>query len=82
MSSLDELEQQALQAVATAGNSAALDDVRVCYLGKKGLLTQQLKQLGALPADEGRPRDRQSIASSNRFSKPSRRVVKPCIQPR
>ena len=60
MSSLDELEQQALQAVAAAGDSPALDDVRVCYLGKKGLLTRQLKQLGALPAEE-RPAAGQAI---------------------
>lgn len=60
MSSLDELEQQALQAVADADNSAMLEDVRVRYLGKKGRLTQQLKQLGALPADE-RPAAGQEI---------------------
>jgi len=60
VSSLDELEQQALQAVADADNSAMLEDVRVRYLGKKGRLTQQLKQLGALPADE-RPAAGQAI---------------------
>lgn len=60
MNSLDELEQQALQAVADAGNAATLDDVRVRYLGKKGLLTLQLKQLGALPAAE-RPAAGQEI---------------------
>jgi len=60
VSSLDELEQQALQAVADADNSAMLEDVRVRYLGKKGRLTQQLKQLGALPADE-RPAAGQEI---------------------
>ena len=60
MSSLDELEQQALQAVAGAGDAATLDDVRVRYLGKKGLLTQQLKQLGALPAEQ-RPAAGQEI---------------------
>ena len=60
MSSLDELEQQALQAVADAGDAASLDDVRVRYLGKKGLLTQQLKQLGALPAEQ-RPAAGQEI---------------------
>ena len=60
MSSLDELEQQALQAVAVAADGAALDDVRVHYLGKKGLLTRQLKQLGALPAEE-RPAAGQAI---------------------
>jgi phenylalanyl-tRNA synthetase alpha chain len=60
VSSLDELEQQALQAVAQAGDAATLDDVRVCYLGKKGLLTRQLKQLGALPAEQ-RPAAGQEI---------------------
>jgi phenylalanyl-tRNA synthetase alpha chain len=37
-----------------------LDEVRVQYLGKKGLLTQQLKQLGALPPEE-RPAAGQAI---------------------
>ncbi len=60
MSSLEELEQQALQEVATAGDAAALDAVRVRYLGKKGALTEQLKQLGKLPADE-RPAAGQAI---------------------
>ena len=60
MSSLDELEQEALQAVAGAADAAALDGVRVHYLGKKGLLTQQLKQLGKLPAEE-RPAAGQEI---------------------
>ena len=52
MSSLDELEQEALQAVASAADAAALDQVRVHYLGKKGSLTQQLKQLGKLPVEQ------------------------------
>ena len=60
MSSLDELEQAALQEVSSATDAAALDNVRVRYLGKKGLLTQQLKQLGKLPAAE-RPAAGQEI---------------------
>ncbi|UCC57394.1 MAG: phenylalanine--tRNA ligase subunit alpha [Gammaproteobacteria bacterium] len=52
MSELEELEKTALQAVADAGDPAALDAVRVAYLGKKGRLTQQLKQLGGLPPEE------------------------------
>ncbi len=59
MSSLDELEKQALQEIAAA-DVAVLDDVRVRYLGKKGLLTEQLKQLGKLPAAE-RPAAGQEI---------------------
>jgi len=60
VSSLEELEQQALQEVASATDPAALDAVRVRYLGKKGSLTEQLKQLGTLPAVE-RPAAGQEI---------------------
>ena len=60
MSSLEEVEKQALDEIAAAADPAALDSVRVGYLGKKGLLTQQLKQLGALPAAE-RPAAGQAI---------------------
>jgi phenylalanyl-tRNA synthetase alpha chain len=54
------LEQQAREAVAAAADLKALDEIRVRYLGKKGLLTEQLKQLGALPADQ-RPQAGQAI---------------------
>ena len=46
---------QAEAAVAAAGDATAVEDLRVKYLGKKGLLTEQLKSLGGLPPDE-RPR--------------------------
>jgi phenylalanyl-tRNA synthetase alpha chain len=54
------LEQQAREAIDAAGDLKALDEVRVQYLGKKGLLTEQLKQLGKLPAEE-RPQAGQAI---------------------
>jgi len=60
VSSLEELEKQALAEIAAAVDAAALDAVRVAYLGKKGKLTQQLKQLGSLPAAE-RPAAGQEI---------------------
>ena len=60
MSELNELEGAALAAVAAATDAAVLDDVRVQYLGKKGLLTRQLKQLGSLPPEE-RPAAGQAI---------------------
>jgi phenylalanyl-tRNA synthetase alpha chain len=46
------LTRQALDEVAASTSLAALDEVRVRWLGKKGLLTEQLKSLGALPAAE------------------------------
>ena len=60
MQALDELLSRALAAVGSAPDLAALDAVRVRYLGKKGELTGQLKQLGGLPAEE-RPAAGQAI---------------------
>lgn len=54
MNDLATLARQALDEVAAASDLAALDDVRVRWLGKKGTLTEQLKTLGALPADQRR----------------------------
>jgi len=51
---LSELLSQALYELSTATDLMALDTVRVQYLGKKGSLTGQLKQLGKLPASERR----------------------------
>jgi phenylalanyl-tRNA synthetase alpha chain len=49
---LESLVEQALAEVLAAGDLAALDEVRVRHLGKKGAITEQLKSLGALPAAE------------------------------
>ncbi len=57
---LESLLENAQTAVANAAELAALDDVRVLYLGKSGLLTGQLKKLGSLPPEE-RPLAGQAI---------------------
>ncbi|NOX09950.1 MAG: phenylalanine--tRNA ligase subunit alpha [Gammaproteobacteria bacterium] len=49
---LQALVEQATQQINAANDESALDAVRVHYLGKKGLLTEQLKQLGKLPGDQ------------------------------
>lgn len=49
---LEKLKQDALSELAEVGTEESLHEVRVKYLGKKGLLTQVMKGLGALPADE------------------------------
>lgn len=51
---IDSVLKQAEQEVRNAGSLAELDAVRVHYLGKKGLITEQLKQLGNLPAEQRR----------------------------
>ncbi len=58
--SLDKLVSQAIEAIDAADDLAALDEIRVNYLGKKGLLTEQLKNLGKLPAEQ-RPAAGQAI---------------------
>jgi phenylalanyl-tRNA synthetase alpha chain len=60
VSSLEQLEQQAVQEISAARDVATLEDVRVRVLGKKGTLTDQLKQLGRLPAEQ-RPSAGQAI---------------------
>ncbi|WP_029132685.1 phenylalanine--tRNA ligase subunit alpha [Sedimenticola selenatireducens] len=57
---LSTLVDEATGLIAGAEKLAALDEVRVRYLGKSGLLTAQLKQLGKLPAEE-RPLAGQAI---------------------
>ena len=60
MSELRDLLEQALKEVAVAADERGLDDVRIRYLGKKGEVTQRLKQLGGLPEAE-RPAAGQAI---------------------
>jgi phenylalanyl-tRNA synthetase alpha chain len=49
---IEDLRQEALRAAKTATDLTTLDRVRVKYLGKSGLLTARLKQLGRLPAEQ------------------------------
>ncbi|OBS10995.1 phenylalanine--tRNA ligase subunit alpha [Acidihalobacter prosperus] len=57
---LDALKREALSRVGEATDLGALDALRVEYLGKKGVLTEQLKRLGSLPAEQ-RPQAGQAI---------------------
>ncbi|WP_404399311.1 phenylalanine--tRNA ligase subunit alpha [Idiomarina seosinensis] len=51
---LEEIVNQAGQAIASADSPQRLDEVRVEYMGKKGKLTELLKGLGKLDASERR----------------------------
>ena len=57
---LEQLIGQARDAITTASDLSSLDEARVRYLGKSGLLTAQLKNLGKLPKEE-RPAAGQAI---------------------
>ena len=49
---LEALKEQALSAISDAADSAALEEIRIKYLGKKGELTAILKMMGSLSAEE------------------------------
>ena len=49
---LDDIILQAEQAISAASDLAELDNVRVNFLGKKGLFTEQMKGLSKLPKEE------------------------------
>jgi len=52
MQALDDLKAEATAAIESAADSAALEKLRVEWLGKKGRVTDLLKSLGQLDADE------------------------------
>jgi phenylalanyl-tRNA synthetase alpha chain len=49
---LSSLLQDALAEVESSDDPSTIEAVRVKYLGKKGLITEQLKKLGSLPPEE------------------------------
>ena len=49
---LNELNAQALRDIESAADTAALEEVRVAVLGKKGTLTGYLRGMGQLPKEE------------------------------
>ncbi|MGZ8225911.1 MAG: phenylalanine--tRNA ligase subunit alpha [Methylococcaceae bacterium] len=51
---LEEILAQALKELAESKDLNQLDHVRVCYLGKKGLFTLQMKELGRLDPEHRR----------------------------
>ena len=52
MENIQQLVSQALSAINGSNDIPALEQLRVQYLGKKGELTQLMKQLGGLSAEE------------------------------
>lgn len=52
LNALQNIKEQAAQALANVQDSKALEELRVKYLGKKGELTAILKQMGGLSAEE------------------------------
>ncbi|BAP54326.1 phenylalanyl-tRNA synthetase, alpha chain [Thioploca ingrica] len=65
MQELSQLINQAQQAIFQAPDLATLEQLRVQWLGKKGVLTEQLKQLGHLPPQQ-RPQAGQAVNEAKR----------------
>lgn len=51
---LEQILSSALERVAHCSELKALDELRVAFLGRKGMLTGQLRSLGALPPEQRR----------------------------
>ena len=60
MQALSDLVEKAEAEIRSAEDLAALDSVRVTYLGKKGELSARMKELGKLSAED-RPDAGQAI---------------------
>jgi phenylalanyl-tRNA synthetase alpha chain len=52
MQHLDEIVANAQQQIENAADTNELEEIRLQYLGKKGLMTEQMKELGKLPPAE------------------------------
>ena len=68
MSDTKRVLDAALAALDQASDLAELDQIRVQYLGKKGDLTQLLKSLGQLPAEDRRSAGQEINAAKTRLS--------------
>ncbi|MGH8218887.1 MAG: phenylalanine--tRNA ligase subunit alpha [Steroidobacteraceae bacterium] len=66
MSDLDRALESALREIASSTDLPALEETRVRALGRKGFITEQLKSLGALPAEERRVAGQRINAAKDR----------------
>ncbi len=52
MENLESLKTQILQSISAAADLKTLDEARIAAMGKKGLITEKMKGLGALPTEQ------------------------------
>lgn len=83
---LQNIRQSADALIAQAADAAAVDELRVRFLGKKGELTAILKQMGRLSAEErpvvGRAGQRGARGHHSRYRAPHQRAGKARRSPR
>lgn len=68
MTTLEDVLARAQGEIAMADTLVLLDQVRVRYIGKKGLITEQMKQLGALPPEERKEAGARINLARDRFN--------------
>ena len=61
MDNLQSIQDEALALIESADSLALLDDVRVKFLGKKGLISAQMKTLGQFLLKNGQKLERKLI---------------------
>jgi len=66
MESIETILNQSQQDIKNTPDLSSLDQLRIQFLGKKGLLTTQLKQLGHLPAEQ-RPQAGKAINEAKKI---------------
>lgn len=79
MSSIQELLNDFHETITQVSDIKQLESLRVNYLGKKGLITSQLKQLGQLPPED-RPQAGQAINKAKKTIQQSIELQKTNIQ--
>ena len=52
MKRIEQIEKQALAELGAAGTVDAIDAIRVCYLGRKGILTGVMRNISQLPKED------------------------------
>ena len=52
MEDLESLKTQILSKISSADNIKTLEDIRISSMGKKGVITEQMKNLGTLPLEQ------------------------------
>ena len=68
---IDDVLAEALANIAGAPNSAALEDVRIAFLGKNGRFTALTKMLATLPVEEKKAFGQEvNVAKAKRSSLP------------
>ena len=67
--SIDQIYQEALQELKAVTDRQAVEDIRVRYLGRKGAITQFLRNISALPAEQRPAAGKQANQSKHLLEK-------------